>query len=210
MLTELRLNKDIKMKYFNTLPKILTSNYNGGTVILTNLLARANIIPEALKSPLLYYTYDIQEGDTPEIVAHKYYDDMYRYWIVLFANQIIDPQWDWPLNGSNFNKYIEDKYTEFDPYSEVHHYEKIIEQTDVSTLTTTKNTVIISSDAYDNIVTNTVTYNLPTGTVSVTTSRRAVDYYTYELELNESKRNIKLLNKNYVNEFETELKTLMR
>ena len=210
MLTELRLNKDIKMKYFNTLPKILTSNYNGGTVILTNLLARANIIPEALKSPLLYYTYDIQEGDTPEIVAHKYYDDMYRYWIVLFANQIIDPQWDWPLNGSNFNKYIDDKYTEFDPYSEVHHYEKIIEQTDVSTLTTTKNTVIISSDAYDNIVTNTVTYNLPTGTVSVTTSRRAVDYYTYELELNESKRNIKLLNKNYVNEFETELKTLMR
>jgi hypothetical protein len=198
------------MKYFNTLPKILTSNYNGGTVILTNLLARANIIPEALKSPLLYYTYDIQEGDTPEIVAHKYYDDMYRYWIVLFANQIIDPQWDWPLNGSNFNKYIDDKYTEFDPYSEVHHYEKIIEQTDVSTLTTTKNTVIISSDAYDNIVTNTVTYNLPTGTVSVTTSRRAVDYYTYELELNESKRNIKLLNKNYVNEFETELKTLMR
>ena len=210
MLTELRLNKDIKMKYFNTLPKILTSNYNGGTVILTNLLARANIIPEALKSPLLYYTYDIQEGDTPEIVAHKYYDDMYRYWIVLFANQIIDPQWDWPLNGSNFNKYIEDKYTEFDPYSEVHHYEKIIEQTDVSTLTTTKNTVVISSNAYDNIVTNTVTYNLPTGTVSVTTSRRAVDYYTYELELNESKRNIKLLNKNYVNEFETELKTLMR
>ena len=198
------------MKYFNTLPKILSTNYNGGTVILTNLLARANILPEELKNPILYYTYDIQEGDTPEIVAHKYYDDMYRYWIVLFANQIIDPQWDWPLSGSNFNKYIVDKYTEFNPYSEVHHYEKIIEQTDVSTLITTKNTVIISSDAYDNIVTNTVTYNLPTGKVSVTTTGRAVDYYTYELELNESKRNIKLLNKNYVNEFETELRNLMR
>ena len=177
---------------------------------MTNLLARANILPEELKNPILYYTYDIQEGDTPEIVAHKYYDDMYRYWIVLFANQIIDPQWDWPLSGSNFNKYIVDKYTEFNPYSEVHHYEKIIEQTDVSTLITTKNTVIISSDAYDNIVTNTVTYNLPTGKVSVTTTGRAVDYYTYELELNESKRNIKLLNKNYVNEFETELRNLMR
>ena len=77
------------MKYFNTLPQIITTNYNGGAIVLTNLLARANIVPENLKSPLLYYTYDIQEGDTPEIIAHKYYDNMYRYWIVLMVNQII-------------------------------------------------------------------------------------------------------------------------
>jgi hypothetical protein len=198
------------MQYFNTLPKILSSNYNGGTIILTNLLARANILPEALKSPLLYYTYDIQEGDTPEIVAHKYYEDSYRYWIVLFANQIIDPQWDWPLSGNNFEKYIVDKYTDFNPYSTIHHYEKIMEQTDISTNTTSKNMVIVSQNTYNSIVSSTTSYTLPTGTVSVTTTGRAVDYYTYELELNESKRNISLLNKNYVNEFETELRTLMR
>jgi hypothetical protein len=197
------------MKYFNTLPKIITSNYNGGVIILTNLLVRANIIPEALKSPLLYYTYDIQEGDTPEIVAHKYYGDSYRYWIVLFANQIIDPQWDWPLSGNNFNKYIADKYTEFNPYSTAHHYEKILEQTDISTGTVTKNIVSIDEDTYNSITEETNLYTLPTGTVSVTTSGRAVSYYTYELELNESKRNIQLLNRNYVNEFESELKRLM-
>jgi hypothetical protein len=197
------------MKYFNTLPKIITSNYNGGVIILTNLLARANIVPEALKSPLLYYTYDIQEGDTPEIVAHKYYGDSYRYWIVLFANQIIDPQWDWPLSGSNFNRYITDKYTAFNPYSTVHHYEKIITQTDVNTNTTTTNTVVVSQADYTLINGATNTYTLPTGVVSVTTTGRAVDYYTYELELNESKRSIQLLNRNYVNEFELELKRLM-
>ena len=197
------------MKYFNTLPKIITSNYNGGGVILTNLLARANIVPEALKSPLLYYTYDIQEGDTPEIVAHKYYGDSYRYWIVLFANQIIDPQWDWPLSGSNFNRYITDKYTAFNPYSTVHHYEKIITQTDINTNTTTTNTVVVSQNDYLLISGATNTYTLPTGVVSVTTTGRAVDYYTYELELNESKRSIQLLNRNYVNEFELELKKLM-
>jgi hypothetical protein len=198
------------MQYFNILPKILSTNYNGGTIILTNLLARANILPEALKSPLLYYTYDIQEGDTPEIVAHKYYEDSYRYWIVLFANQIIDPQWDWPLNGNNFQKYIVDKYTAFNPYSTAHHYEKIIEQTDVSTNTISKNTIVISQNTYNSLVSSTTSYTLPTGTVSVTTTGRAVDYYTYELELNESKRNISLLNKNYVNEFENELRSLMR
>lgn len=198
------------MQYFNTLPKILSSNYNGGTIILTNLLVRANILPEILKSPLLYYTYDIQEGDTPEIVAHKYYNDSYRYWIVLFANQIIDPQWDWPLSGSNFQKYIVDKYKSFNPYSTIHHYEKTLIQTDIPTNTTTTNTVIISQNTYNNLVSSTTSYTLPTGTVSVTTNKRAVDYYTYEFELNESKRNISLLNKDYVNEFETELKALMR
>ena len=53
------------------------------------------------------------------------------------------------------------------------------------------------------------TYTLPTGVVSVTRTGRAVTYYTYELELNESKRNIKLLNQNYVDEFESEFKRLM-
>ena len=197
------------MQYFKTLPKIITSNYNGGAIILTNLMARANIITERLKNPLLYYTYDIQEGDTPEIVAHKYYGDSYRYWIVLFANEIINPQWDWPLSGSNFEKYIQDKYTEFNPYSEIQHYEEIIEQYDISTLTKTTNKIIISKDTYDNFIPSTTSYSLPTGVVSVTTSTREVNYYTYESELNESKRNIKLLNKDYVNEFEAEFKTLM-
>jgi hypothetical protein len=197
------------MKYFNTLPKIITSNYNGGATILTNLLARANIIPESLKNPLLYYTYDIQEGDTPEIVSHKYYGDSYRYWIVLFANQIIDPQWDWPLSVSNFNRYIVDKYTNFNPYLTIHHYEKILIQTDVNTNTTTTNMIIVDEDVYNLIVVGTTSYTLPTGVVSVTTNKRAVSYYTYELELNESKRNIQLLNRNYVNEFESELKRLM-
>jgi hypothetical protein len=197
------------MKYFNTLPKILSTNYNGGTIVLTNLLARANILPELLKNPLLYYTYDIQEGDTPEIVAHKYYGDPYRYWIVLLANQIIDPYWDWPLSGNNLNNYVTDKYKEFNPYSTAHHYEKIIEQTDVSTNTVTKNTIIIDENTYNTVVTGISTYTLPTGVVSLKTSVRAVDYYTYELELNESKRNIQLLNKDYVNEFEVELRKLM-
>ena len=98
------------MKYFSTLPKIITSNYNDGVIVLTNLLARANILPEALKNPLLYYTYDIQEGDTPEIIAHKYYGDSERHWIVLMFNDIVDPQFDWPMPYSTFINYVDQKY----------------------------------------------------------------------------------------------------
>jgi hypothetical protein len=67
----------------------------------------------------LYYTYDIQEGDTPEIIAHKYYGDSYRYWIVLFANELLDPQWDWPMTYKMFEQYLADKYPSTNIYSEI-------------------------------------------------------------------------------------------
>jgi hypothetical protein len=200
------------MKYFNTLPKIITSDNNSNGILLTNIMARASLIPEALKNPVLYYTYDIQEGDTPEIIAHKYYDDPYRYWIVLFANQITDPQWDWPMSSSVFEKYIIKKYTGtgINVYSSVHHFEKTDIQTDINTQTITRNTVTIGSDQFDELTSSeTNTYTLPTGAVTVNVFSRAVSYYEYEDELNESKRNIKLLNKSYVDEFESELKRLM-
>lgn len=199
------------MKYFNTLPRILTSDNNSNGILLTNIMARASLIPEALKNPVLYYTYDIQEGDTPEIIAHKYYDDPYRYWIVLFTNQITDPQWDWPMSSSVFEKYVIKKYTGtgINVYSDVYNFEKIITQTDLATKTITKNSVTIGLDQFLAEVPGTSTYTLPTGDVTVTTSIRGVSYYTYEEELNESKRNIKLLNKSYVDEFESELKRLM-
>jgi hypothetical protein len=199
------------MKYFNTLPKILTSDNNSNGILLTNIMARASLIPEALKNPVLYYTYDIQEGDTPEIIAHKYYDDSYRYWIVLFTNQITDPQWDWPMSSSIFEKYIIKKYTGtgINVYSDVHNFEIITTQTDLATKTTTKNSITVGIEQFLAEIPRTSTYTLPTGAVTVTTSIRGVSYYTYEEELNESKRNIKLLNKSYVDEFESELKRLM-
>ena len=76
------------MLYFNSIPKILTPDVNGEGILLTNLMARSEIIPSLLNNPMMFYKYDIQEGDTPEIIADKYYGDSYRYWIVLFANQI--------------------------------------------------------------------------------------------------------------------------
>jgi len=115
------------MQYFDTLPKIILTNNNGISTIMTNLMARVSILPEILKNPMVYYKYDVQDGDTPEIVAYKYYDDPYRYWIVLFANKMLDPQWDWPLNSIQFNEYVNDKYG--NTLNNLHHYEKVITKT---------------------------------------------------------------------------------
>ena len=43
-------------------------------------------------------------GDTPEIIASKYYGDPEKHWIVLLANDIINPFFDFPLNYQEFEK----------------------------------------------------------------------------------------------------------
>lgn len=197
------------MQYFSTLPKILKTDQNGNSVIMTDLMARCSIIPEILNDPMVYYDYDVQDGDTPEIVAYKYYGESYRYWIVLFANQVIDPQWDWPLSTNDFNAYIANKYQSFNPYATVHHYEKTITQFDFTTQVTTTQNIIIDEDTFNSLMTGTTNYTLSTGIVSVTTSKEAVSYYDYELNLNESKRNIKIVNSIYVDELEKEFADLM-
>jgi hypothetical protein len=128
----------------------------------------------------------------------------------LFANELLDPQWDWPMNYATFEQYLADEYSSINIYSEIEYYEKIITQYDVNSQTTYIKKVRIDENTYNSLpVTQTETYTLPTGPVSVTTERNAVSIYDYELNLNESKRNIRILNANYVDLMETQFKKLM-
>lgn len=197
------------MKYFNILPKIIVTE-NGNSTIRTNLLARSSIIPGLFSNPLLFYDYDIQEGDTPEIIAYKYYGDVYRYWLVLFANQIINPQWDWPMTENVFNQYLAKKYPNTDVYITLHHYEKIITTLDNYTNTTTVDTFTISENEYNSFIPETKTYKTNTIDCVVSQTARPVSIYQVENEKNESRRSIKILNSGYVNQIESEIKKLFK
>lgn len=200
------------MKYFNQLPLISVVSPDRTTKTYRNLMTRLSVIPSVLTNPVNFYTYDIQEGDTPEIVAQKYYGDSYRYWIVMFCNEMMDPQWDWPLTSNMLNDYIDDKYsgTGINIYTDVKAYKKTITQTDVRTNTVTTNTVEISEEEYNSTTTYTKSLSTSTGTVVVNVSKSIQNYYDYEVQQNESKRNIKLLNKNYVTQIEQEFRDLLK
>jgi hypothetical protein len=197
------------MQYFDTLPKIIQTDNVGVSRVFTNLLARASIIPDVLKNPLVYYSYDIQDGDTPEIIAYKYYGDSYRYWIVLFANELLDPQWSWPMNSTVFETYMAEKYPSGNTTTTVYSYEKKLTQTDNSTNTVTVNTIDINETEYNSLIENTRTYSVGNSTVTVQTTKRIVSVYDYELELNESRRKINILNSVYVDQMEQQFKALM-
>jgi hypothetical protein len=194
------------MKYFESTPKISVTDKYGNSVMYRNIMARLSIIPSVLKNPLIYYEYDVQEGDTPEIVAYKYYGDVNRYWIVLFSNQMMDPQWDWPLDYRNLVSYIEDKYQ--DPTG-IHSYQKIITLTNLLENTTTVNTYTISESEYDDIVEETRTIEMSSGNVVYQLQKKSLTNYEYEVELNDSKRSIKLLNRDYASQLEQEFQALM-
>ena len=198
------------MQYFRTLPQVTITQPNGTSAIYTNILARASLIKNNLSDPLIFYTYDVQDGETPEIIADKYYGDSYRYWLVTMVNNILDPQWDWPMSGRNFEDYIAVKYTDVNPYNTAHHYEKVITQYESATQTTTVNRIEIDEDTYNNLIESTNSYNFSSETTTVSITKKLVTLYQYESDLNESKRTIKLLKKQFATQIEQNLKDLMK
>lgn len=205
------------MLYFESMPKILTPDVNGNGIVMTNLMARSEIIPSLLNNPMMFYKYDIQEGDTPEIVADKYYGDSYRYWIVLYANEILDPQWNWPLNNQQFDNHLTKKYSSAAnnvnvlayTQSTIKEYRKTVKSIDSLSLVETSETFVIDEDTYNEPSIPSATYQLPNSTVSQTISKSISSIYDYELEKNEAKRSINLINKIYVSELEQQFKSLM-
>jgi hypothetical protein len=208
------------MKYFNSIPLLSTTDNKGNVEILRNLLIRTELIPQLAKNPLLFYQYEIREGDTPESVARKYYGDQYRYWIVFVGNStIMDPQADWPLTSPQFLAHLRDKYAEAAggiqnvlnyTSGTIHHYEKVITTIDNLSRTTVVKNVEVDEDTYNTIIDKTETKSFPNGTsVTYTISKSAVSIYDYENGLNEAKRNIQLINASYANQVETQYKNLV-
>ena len=195
------------MQYFDTLPKVVYTK-NGVANLYTNLMSRVSVIPSFLRNPAIYYQYDIQETDTPEIIAAKYYGDSYRYWIVLFINQLSDPQWDWPLHPAAFEDYVTQKYHGVNPHAIVHHYEKTVTQSNKKYLVDTVNTFTLGSIEYSRTdVENYIKY-VGDEEIHFKITKHVVSLYEYEQRLNESKRTINILNSAYVDEFEKQFKQL--
>ena len=87
---------------------------------VTNLLRRVGMRAKLKSNTLLYDTYDVKEGETPEMIAHKLYGDAQLHWVILLINDITDRYHQWPMTGGQFLDYLNDKYTNPDG---IHHYE---------------------------------------------------------------------------------------
>ena len=108
--------------YFKNFPFINYSLDGGVTsYTMTDFFRRVKANATDILGSTAYDEYDVLDGDTPEITAHKLYRNADLHWVLLIANDIFDPRFDWPLSTVALNNYIQDKYgaNKYD----VHHYE---------------------------------------------------------------------------------------
>jgi len=151
---------------------------------VTNLLRRVGMRTKLKTNTLLYDTYDVKEGETPEMIAHKLYGDAKLHWIILLINEITDRYHQWPMSGMQFLGYINDKYSNVDG---IHHYE--------STQTSGDTKVKIE-------VVNDVDENAYTGLTPITNRE-------FEESEQDKRRKIRLVDPSFVEQFVDEFKALM-
>ena len=223
---------------------------------VTNIFFRLAVLKSVLNNTSSYYVYEIDGNDTPEIVAEKVYGDSGAGWMVIYANQIVDPQFDWVLSDDAFNKYLTNRYGSVaNAQTTIHHYEKVVETTvngatstaiyqiDRSRLTqntltvpdstfndyiddfsvdttlytvdSTELTVDLTGYTEDNIIGSLNvqinktfnTYELNDQTIQEVTYARAISNYDYEAEINDSRRQIKVIKNIYYDRIMQEFRT---
>ena len=177
------------MFYFSPFPVVTYDPLGENTPQLACDITRRFKITEVLNNrQLVYYGYTIKDRDRPDIMAEKYYDNPRLDWLFFIVNQKFDPYFQWPLNQFQFDSYIRQKYgSPSVAQGTVHHYEQILNTRkehysnyDSSTIVIPEKKIIIDKTTY----------------VSLASSlKRTVSVFDYEEELNNKKREIKILDR---------------
>lgn len=191
-------------EYFSNYPKIAyditgTNNTNPDFTVAVNLMVR-NKIRDAVESDItIFYPYIVSEGMRPDVLAYQYYGDTQYTWSILLVNNIIDPYWEWPLSYKDFRGYIITKYGSVEKsQTTVHQYLKQARARVETTGTSDPIPVYNLEVDYE-------TYS------STNIEERSIVYkYEYEQDLNEARREIQLIDVNYIASVQDEIRRLFR
>lgn len=192
--------------YFRQLPNLdypsllNDKSGSGDTVRVKNLFRRVKIREDYLSNLVLFTKYKIEGDDRPDNVAEKYYGTPDLDWVVLLANNIIDIKNDWPLSEYDLNQYLTEKYTE-QQLVEIHHYETI-EWRDLNNQLITPAGQVVDENFK-------VEY-LKGGQIVSVSPIRSVSYFEWELNKNDDKRNINLVQTDYVGTIVEEFQQITR
>ena len=184
--------------YFRSIPSISYDiwgteprNYQS----VTNIMKRVKFKPEVLEDISEYYPYFVRDGERPDIISYNQYDTVAFAYLIILINDVQDPIFDWPLSTQQFEQFIANKYGSLD-----------------SAMTTTKNYYqIIRAEvartgtseripAVKFIVDETTYDALDAGDRTTQTA------YEWEDELNDDKRDIKLINSELIQDIDYAVK----
>jgi len=180
--------------YFKQLPNLsypsLANERNSAYdyQVVKNLFKRAVLRDDVINEITNFTRYSIQGDERADQVAYNFYGDSGLDWIILTTNNVIHVRDEWPMSNRDFLTYLNEKYTS-EQLSNVHHYETR-EIRDSSNTLIQKAGVRVKSN-------HSVTY-LDQGSATTTSSIKTVSYLQHETDLNDAKRNILILRKEYL------------
>ena len=97
--------------YFKQFPTIPYDSHGTGKFKdVKNLLRRVAIRSKVKTNTMVYDTYDVKNGETPESIAFKLYGDAELHWVIMLVNDITDRYHDWPMSEAQFLQFVNDKY----------------------------------------------------------------------------------------------------
>jgi hypothetical protein len=170
---------------------------------IRDLSRRSKVRDKLLSDPYIFLPYTVREGEKPETVAELYYGSVNDTWLVLFANNITDPYYQWPLDEGQFNAFFIEKYKDF---SNRESYNVITWGQDQ----TRSDNIIYYYKKDDNSDT---VIRISSDSFNENTSTEGwapVRVYDYEKQQNENKREIVLIDKIYRNQVVEEFKRSLR
>jgi hypothetical protein len=185
--------------YFQRVPDFnyvsrLPDSKIGDYVRVKNLFKKGKIREDIFQNVAFFEKYKIVGDDRPDNVAFEVYDDSSLDWVILLSNNILNIQSEWPLPQTDFDRFVLDKYGDYNTlYNGIHHYETIeVKNTQGVTIVPTGLQVDSSySVSYYDFFTD----------LQVTTGNLAtpITNYEYEEKVDNDKRNIFILKSRYLN-----------
>jgi hypothetical protein len=95
--------------FFKHYPLVQYGNTVSNTVAV-NILAKIAFQKTIQQNFEVFHPYTIQEGDRADTIAYLYYGDSGYDWLVYYSNNVVDPYYDWYMDGNSLNRFIADKY----------------------------------------------------------------------------------------------------
>ena len=163
---------------------------------VTNIMQRIRFKPSVLENITDYYPYYVREGERPDIVSFNTYGTVAYSYLILLVNDIVDPLFDWPLPSRQFENYIIEQYGSVSAAQSTNKYYYQVVRAEVA------KTGISERVPEYKIIVDQTTYNSLDSSV-----RSAQNVYDYEVEQNDNKREIKLINPDFIQDIDYEVKT---
>lgn len=191
-------------KYFQHFPYILYNNE-----VVTDITRRSSVLKKLEGNPYLFLPYTIKEGDTIETIADDYYGDPGLSWLIVMANNIIDPIADFFKDYQTFNEFVIQKYSK-DAEKSLDRALKKYEILEWTQNTTRTDNIIYYRSVYNkDVLLSKETFLNNDTTKNFYTDFQPLRFFQYETEENDKLRTIQLISSQYTGQVIQEMRTIL-